>query len=245
MTKNNRTMNVITARIVAVTVTLLMLVFSCAPAYALSYSLNYLDNGDGTLYDEEKGCYVDMDTYHAAYGYEYDEETNSYVYRTDYDTYTCSCTACTYWKEGHKIVVPGQESDSADSSENTDQEAVSVKVSMTGTELSDDNQSGTGWSYDKASNTLVLDGFCYEGTGLFTVAGEDESSSEDESTDDAEDEDSTDDADDEEDWEDEDSFEDGCEDSGESDTEETENETAEPLKGVVRSEGDLTLKLND
>lgn len=239
---NNRSKTVITSRIIAVAAALLIIAFSYAPVHALSYSLNYLDNGDGTLYDEEKGCYVDMDTYHAAYGYEYDEETNSYVYRTDYDTYVCSCTACTYWKEGHKIVVPGQESE--DNTENAEQEVNAAKVFVVGTELGDDNQSGTGWNYDRTTNTLTLDGYNYEGTGLFAVAGEDESSSEDESTDDAEDEDSTDDADDEEDWEDEDSFEDGYEDSGESDTEETENETAEPLKGVVRSEGDLTLKLN-
>lgn len=238
MTKNNKTMNDITAKIAAAITAILMIAFSYAPAYALSYSLNYLDNGDGTLYDEETGCYVDMDTYHAAYGYEYDDETNSYVYRTDYDTYTCSCTACIYWKEGHKIVVPGQESDTTDSSENADQEAISVKVSMTGTEMSDDNQSGTGWNYDKASNTLTLDGFSYEGTGLFTADSADTgSSSEDESTDEGEDSD-------EDEWEDEESYEDGDEDSDDSDTEGFEDGTAEPVKGVIRSEGDLTLKLN-
>ena len=49
MTKNNKTMNDITAKIAAAITAILMIAFSYAPAYALSYSLNYLDNGDGTL----------------------------------------------------------------------------------------------------------------------------------------------------------------------------------------------------
>ena len=240
MKKNtNRTIAII-RRLAAAFAAIAISAFNVMPVHALSYSLGYLDNGDGTLYDEETGAYVDMDTYHAAYGYEYNADYDAYGYWNGGYFYTCNCTACNYWKEGHRIVVPGQE-DTAEGSES--QEENKTSVFMVGSELCENNLSGDGWSYDQTSGILTLDSYTYEGTGLFTVS-EDSADSEDE-TPEADDEDADDeewDDSDDTDWEDEE-WEDEDTDEASSD-EIDDSEAAEPVKGVIRSEGDLTLNLN-
>lgn len=239
MEKNTNRTIAITRRLVATFAAITISAFNVMPVHALSYSLGYLDNGDGTLYDEETGAYVDMDTYHAAYGYEYNADTDAYGYWNDGYFYTCNCTACNYWKEGHRIVVPGQEN-TEEASET--QEENKTSVFMAGSELGENNLSGDGWSYDQTSGTLTLDSYTYEGTGLF-AASEASSGNEDNSSEvDGED------ADDEE-WDDSDEA-DGEDEEWDDDTEEpsddgsNDSETVEPVKGVIRSDGELTLNLN-
>ena len=239
-TKNNRPMNVIAKRAASVFAAFVIAAFSVCPVHALSYSLGYLDNGDGTLYDEETGAYVDMDTYHAAYGYEYNADYDAYGYWNDGYFYTCNCTACNYWKEGHRIVVPGNEENSMDTT--GDQSETAVNVHMLGKELDGSNLSGDNWSYEPDANKLTLESFNYEGSGLFNAS--DESGDE---CGDSTDEDAGEDSDvDDESWDDEDEWYDEDEEDVEEDADD-ETETAEdpaPIKGVIQSEGDLTLNLN-
>lgn len=88
------------------TAALSIIVLSCAPVNALSYSLVYLDDGTGAVYDEEQCCYVDMDTYHGAYGYVYDESYGAYVYYNGDSVIICDCTACGYMRAGNVIIIP-------------------------------------------------------------------------------------------------------------------------------------------
>jgi len=124
-----------------------------------------------------------------------------------------------------------------------------AKVFVAGAGLTDENRAGEGWSYDAESNALTLDSFSYEGTGLFaSTSSDDESDAEDGS--DEEDEEYSD-----EEWEDEEYYDEEWEDeeyyeeyedeeyADAEDEEGAEEETAEPVKGVIRSEGDLTLSL--
>lgn len=225
----------IVEKMAVVIMAVVLSLFSFAPVHA-SYLLGYLDNGDGTLYDEERDCYVSADDYHAAYGYVYWDEVNAYGYWDNGSFYHCNCNTCQYIADGHNIVIPdnNKESfDNTDSNTNT-REVVRKNTYMVGTQLSAECASSEDWEYDADSNTLTLNSFNYEGTGVFTMTDSDEDSSDEENDGGSEDFEESDD-------------EDGYDDSGEDTDSEDDNDDPENVvqfTGAIHSEGNLTLHLN-
>ena len=148
-------------------------------------------------------------------------------------------------------------------------------IYLAGTELSEDTLSGSGWKYDPETDSLTLDFYKYEGSGLFAASEED---AEDESGnageadgdkddiadsdgEDAEDGEDEDGEDEEEEFEEEEfveeEYEDAEDDGDEGAPEDADNskeggedeqgeaeDDDEPVKGVIYSDGDLTLRLN-
>ena len=161
--------------------------------------------------------------------------------------------------EPERVEDPDEEAGEADEADNTVEnddtaEQGEATVYVQGVELDDDHISGTGWSYDAASNTLTLGSFTYTGTGLFSAPedsdeDDDTDAAETETEDDEDDEaDEDEDADADEDEDDDAEAEEDAETEEGDDTEEgydaEETVTDEQVKGVIYSDGDLTLKLN-
>lgn len=102
---------------------LVIFALSCSSANALSFELEYNDDGTGCIFDNEQNCYVDNDAYHGAYGYVYDDYYDAYVYYNGDTVIICDCEVCEYVKEGNEIIIAddgwllaeeGQEDDGGD-----------------------------------------------------------------------------------------------------------------------------------
>ena len=134
-------------------------------------------------------------------------------------------------------------------------------VCVQGVELDEGNNAGSGWSYDEASNTLTLDNFTYTGTGLFVKPESGEEDPGDDGEDPADDPDGEEGVDGDDDWngeegvDDDDDWDgeegddaDDPDDEGEDPADDPDSEGEDPdsnqVKGVICSDGDLTLKLN-
>lgn len=159
---------------------------------------------------------------------------------------------------------PGEEpSEGPDDSDINSADAPTVCVQ--GVELDEGNNVGSGWSYDEASNTLTLDNFTYTGTGLFAKpeSGDEDPGDEGEDPDDPDSEEGDDgddgwDGEEGDDWDGEDDDADDADDDGddpddegedpddegEDPDDEGEDPAVDQVKGVICSDGDLTLRLN-
>lgn len=110
---------------------LVIFALSCSSANALSFELEYNDDGTGCIFDNEQNCYVDNDAYHGAYGYVYDDYYDAYVYYNGDTVIICDCEVCEYVKEGNEIIIAddgwllaeeGQEDDGGDDEDVADDE---------------------------------------------------------------------------------------------------------------------------
>ena len=162
MTKNNRTNNTVTRRIVAAAAGLLVTAFGFTPVNAMSYDLVILDNGDAALYDTSTGKYVNTEEYHKENGYTFMDEFGLYAKVYDNGEFDiCECPICNYWMESPGDDYLGE----TPADPETVTTAATVRVLIDGEVLSG-NYSGDGWSYDTATNTLTLNNYRYEGLGL-------------------------------------------------------------------------------
>jgi len=118
----------------------------------------------------------------------------------------------------------------------TDDNDEAGELYIKGEYVDEDNAKGDGWSYDEDSNTLTLNGFKYEGTGIFK-----DTDSEDEDADDSDEEYDEEDSGDEEEFEDE---EDDEEDEEDEDCDEDEDsDEDDSITGVIYCDGEINIVL--